>query len=250
MNFYISRVYRPLVLIQQESLPSIQVNKHMDTIPLRDHPFWPLLLHAGFASSADNPVPRKWGLPIKPPDAHDVYVFETTQGKTITWYCRSDLLVVDGALYFVYYDYELLSKYSSSLASSQRAEYLLVKNTPLTASILPNGVLRIQGQGIYSAKCLRMRPMVPWYTVGFQEDLERIYSKQDQFTEKIHVLQRWARKSIKHHKRDVLLALRNVGWFGLLDDDVFNIIINEALKVFQIRQHQREFELVHQDDPK
>jgi len=87
--------------------------------------------------------------------------------------------------------------------------------------------------------------MVPWYTVGFQEDLERIYSKQDQFTEKIHVLQRWARKSIKHHKRDVLLALRNVGWFGLLDDDVFNIIINEALKVFQIRQHQREFEIIN-----
>ena len=210
----------------------------MDYIPFREHPFWPLFSRDGFASSADNLVKRNWGLPVKPPDAHDVYIFETTEGKTVTWYCRSNLLAVDCVLYYVFYDWDLLSKYSWAIADSKRAEYLVVKNAILTTSMLPNGVLKIMGADMYHAKCVKMRPPVPWYTIGFRENLETIYSKSDELTGKIRVLQRWARRSKHHYKRQKLLAVRNAGYFDLLGDDLFQMIIDHVVPVFRIRQHQ------------
>ena len=195
-----------------------------------------------------NLVKRNWGLPVEPPHGHDVYIFETTEGKTVTWYCRSNLLAVDCVLYYVFYDWELLSKYSWSLADSKRAEYLVVKNTILTTSVLSNGVLKIAGADMHHAKCVKMRPPVPWYTIGFREDLETIYSKSDELTQKIRLLQRWVRRSNKHHyKRQRLLAARNAGYFVLLGDDLFQMIIEQVCPVFPIRQHECEFDLVHED---
>jgi len=223
-----------------------------DMIPFCEHPFWPLFKQDGFESSANNLVRRDWGLPVKPPCQHDVYIFETVEGNTITWYCRSGLLAVDGVLYFVYYDWNLLSIYCKRLADSKRSEYLRVRGAVLTTELLENGVLKVQGHSIYSyAKCVRMRPPVPWYTVGFREALETEYSRLDQLTDKILILQRWTRRLEWYFKgrRQRLYSLRKLGWFHLLGDDLFLLIIEKALQPsFQIRQHQCEFELALQDD--
>jgi hypothetical protein len=220
----------------------------MDSIPLREHPMWPLFLSRGFASSADNLVPRNWGLPVKPPDAHDIYTFETRDGGQITWYCRSNLLALHDQLYYVYYDWELLSGYSWSHADYKRAERLIVKNTVLTSSFDCNGVLTLRGHNLHCARAIKMRPPVPWYSLGFDDALKTTYSQLDQINRNIVTLQRWARKIRRpNKKRLLLLACRHFGWFNVLPDDLFNMIVEEATKVFQMRQHQREFQQNHQN---
>ena len=84
-------------------------------------------------------------------------------------------------------------------------------------------------------------PPVPWYSIGFREDLEKIYSKSDELTEKNCVLQRLAWRSKHHYKRQSLLAVRNAGFFDLLGDDLFQMKLFQCFESASINANLKWF---------
>ena len=179
------------------------------------------------------------------PKQHAVFTFALKHCVSrITWYPASNLVSVDGRLYSVFFEHNhLLGSYAwlSTLNETVSEEYLTVENTPLTYTV-SDGILIISGMHIHRrtgvrasgtsfTKCVEMRPAVPWYSKGFDQDLETVYrrpSERMRLSSLIVILQRWWRRRTpdKSRKAVVWKRCRNVSLFDMLSDDLFSFILD------------------------
>ena len=193
------------------------------------------------------------------------------QCTLITWYRASNLVTVNnGRLFFVYQEKNHMFPAYAWLAASETpaAEYLTVKNTPMTYAI-DRGQLTIRGVHIDRhtgehvttgycfnqnsiTRCVEVFPKVPWYAKGikYAKDYDAMHypAEHERFSNKILVIQRWWKNELKHktlHKTALWALCRNLGRFTLLCDDLFAAIVDHALTVFQPRQLQCEFPRLH-----
>ena len=236
-------------------------------IPLHQHPLWPYLLEGGYESSANNLTLKKWGMgldaddTVQIPKQHSVYMFVTEDQDVITWYRDSNMITVNGGvLYYVYYEHNHLLGSYAWLSANRAAEYLTVKNTPLTYN-LTDRLLVLHGLHIHRhtgevvtergknralAKCIEMRPFVPWYSKGFMKhDFEAIYRRpvgRVRISNKIIRIQRWWRGFEPKRRPVVWTQFRNMGFFVLLCDDLFAAIVALST-VSRPRQLECEFSL-------
>ena len=103
------------------------------------------------------------------PNAHHVYIFETIYNQRIIWYRWSNMVVVENEIYYVFSSDNLLESYAWSVHKKEdRAEHLLVKQTPLRYKIGRAGQMSIRGIRIdrdtgsfintpYFASCARIK---------------------------------------------------------------------------------------------
>ena len=217
-----------------------------------EHPHWPVWRDRGFESSANNLIHRKAFLPLDSedtvftPDTHHVYIFETIYNQRIIWYRWSNMVIVENEIYYVFSSDNLLESYAWSVHKKEdRAEHLLVKQTPLRYKRGRAGQLSIRGIRIdrdtgsfintpYFASCARIK--LPDYY-----ELKPDYTTDgDQLTSAVRVLQRWARsRSNRTRKSSFMTQFEQHGYFALLPEDILLLI--EAHLRFRPRQLQCEF---------
>ena len=259
--------------IKDNSISMITMHAAATMIPLHQHRLWPYLLENGFASSANNLTTRNWWMDldaddtVQIPKQHAVYVFETKNQDTITWYRASNLVTVNnGRLYSVYCEHNHLLGAYAWLTAGVAAEYLTVTNAPLTYKIT-DGILTLRGMhidrytgmpvavgfgSIATTKCVEVRPKTLWYAKGFTHDLETVYLRpvdRMRLINKIVAIQRWWKRGLKHKttQKTALWTLhRNLGRFALLCDDLFATIV--TFTVSRPRQLRCEFPLIHRPE--
>ena len=179
---------------------------------------------------------------VQIPKGPVVFVFETDTA-TIVWYSKSDLVLVNGILYFIYFDYNNLFASNAWLAcgySCSFTEIAVIKNSGMEYELNSGGnILSVSGMRIHRctgevlprkaiAQGMRMRPSVPWHSRGFFHDVKAFYSQQgDLFYGHIINLQRWSR-STRFQREQMVKGCRSYGWFKLLSDDLFQLILERV----------------------
>ena len=216
-----------------------------------DHFSWPWMVAMGNERQADELVPRNMmaGLDVDDaihiPGLHGVYVFQTMDGMHLTWYAQADMVAFDGKLYHVVYQHgNLLAAYTWLVRQKATdARFVLATDTDLGCRLQKKKVLRIMGSTVdrYSGQlknspscvlCIQMAPPVHWWQapLTFFDDLGTTYAPHDRITGPLVKLQRTIKRWGDRKRTERLNAFRTVGWFAVLNDDLFKKITDMAFK--------------------
>ncbi len=216
-----------------------------------DHFSWPWMVAMGFDGQADDLIPRNTFAQLDADDTiyisglRGVFVFEG-EATSFVWYAQANMVALDGKLYHVVFqDGNLLAAYAWLVRRRTDAEVVVVSKTNLTWRFKHNGVLQIRGSTIdrYTGEirrqhrascvnCIQMVPPVQWWQAPatYFDDLGRVYAPHDHITHRLLKLQKTTRRWSQAKKSNRLNGLRNVGWFAVLSDDLYERIVALAFK--------------------
>jgi hypothetical protein len=217
-----------------------------------DHFSWPWMVAIGNEQQAEDLVPRNMMAALDADDAiyiprlHGVYVFQTVDGEHIVWYAQANMVAFGGKLYHVVFqEGNLLAAYAWLVQKKVKdARFVLVMDTDLRWQFRNGKVLRIRGSavnrdsgefkdtGTAYVNCIQMVPPVQWWQAPatYFDDLWREYAAHDRITCRLLKLQNAVKKWSHKKKAERLDCFRNIGWFSVLNDDLFKKITDMAFK--------------------
>ena len=186
-----------------------------------------------------------------------MYVFQGSE--LVTWYAQSNLIAFRGKLYHVVYEQNnLLASYAWLIDQKIKdARYALVIDSDLRCYLHNGNMLKIHGStvdryigsiravGNSHVICIQMIPPNTWWQspTTYWTDLKTLYAPQDQITGKLLKIQRILKERSKLIKTRRYNTLRNLGWFAVLNDDLFQLIMQKTLKEVSHRWVRLRLEL-------
>ena len=238
-----------------------------------DHFSWPWMVAMGFEGQADDLIPRNTLAPLDEDDAiyipglRGVFIFENEKDKFV-WYAQANMVALDGKLYHVVFqEGNLLAAYAWLMRRQKvDAAVMLIAKTNLTWHFPHNNVLQIRGSTIdrYTGEmrpqhraayvnCIQMIPPVQWWQAPktYFDDLWKVYAPQDHVTHRLLKLQTTMKKWSQRKKTDRLNKLRNVGWLSVLNDDLYERVMELAFRSTSLRPIRTQLELetrVHHEE--
>ena len=255
----------------------LSIRAGVKLIPANQHILWPFFRDF-WKCSSDALIPENRLLELGG-DEHDVvvvpkgpsvYVFETELSR-VTWYRKSNLIAVEGALYAIISEHNHLLGSYAWLACGEKvdADYVTIYGSGMRYKRTELGEIKLSalhihrctgkpmqsGCAVYDhahTNALLMRPSEPWYTPGFYDRLHKgEYSKLNLLNSgKIERLQKWIRSKLTgSNKESTVRQFRNHGWLRLLNDDLFELVCDWAFRFVQSRLIERRFSLPLRSSP-
>jgi hypothetical protein len=228
-----------------------------------DHFSWPWMVAMGNENQAEDLVPRNaMGVLdeddlIYIPKLNGIYVFENEE--RVTWYAQANMVSFRGKLYHVIAQHHnLLAAYAWLINQKVKdAQFLSVSGSDLECRLINGNLLKIYGSVIdrYSGRiqefgratitCIQMIPPVQWWQAPctYGADVRNIYAPHDKVTTSLLKLQRAIKTWCRRRKAHWHNTLRRLGWFSILNDDLFELIIQQAFKAAPLRCIRLRLEL-------